>query len=65
MRPLALVMVVSMVLGFTLMLVFEHTITRAVGVVALFAFIVSGVFVIADPGFLAADDDQAPRERPR
>ncbi len=65
MRPLALVMVVSMVLGFTLMFLFEHTITRVVGVVALFAFIVSGVFVIADPGFLAAYDDQAPRERPR
>jgi hypothetical protein len=28
-----------------------------IGVTTLFAFIVSGVFLIADPAFLAADDD--------
>jgi hypothetical protein len=27
------------------------------GVILLFAFIVSGVFAIADPAFLAGDDD--------
>lgn len=35
-----------------LMIIFEHPITRIIGVLGLFAFIVSGVFVIADPAFL-------------
>ena len=46
-----------LVVGMALMLLFEHWLTRVVGVVALFAFIVSGVFLIADPRFLAAPDD--------
>jgi hypothetical protein len=45
--------------GLLLMLLFEAWVTRAVGVVALFAFIVSGVFLIADPAFLAAEDDDS------
>jgi hypothetical protein len=45
--------------GLLLMLLFEAWFTRLLGVAALFAFIVSGVFVIADPAFLAADDDEA------
>jgi hypothetical protein len=45
--------------GLLLMLLFEAWLTRLVGVAALFAFIVSGVFLIADPAFLAADDDEA------
>jgi len=47
----------SLGLGLGLMLVFEHPLTRVVGVLALFTFIVSGVFLIADPAFLAEDDD--------
>jgi hypothetical protein len=43
--------------GLLLMLLFEAWFTRLLGVVALFAFIVSGVFLIADPAFLAAEDD--------
>jgi len=45
--------------GLLLMLLFEAWFTRLLGVAALFAFIVSGVFLIADPAFLAADDDDA------
>jgi hypothetical protein len=45
--------------GLLLMLLFEAWYTRLVGVAALFAFIVTGVFLIADPAFLAADDDEA------
>ena len=44
--------------GLLLMLLFEAWFTRLLGVAALFAFIVSGVFLIADPAFLAAEDDE-------
>jgi hypothetical protein len=43
--------------GLVLMIFFEAVVTRIFGVLALFAFIVLGVFLIADPKFLAADDD--------
>jgi hypothetical protein len=43
--------------GLVLMIGFEATITRILGVLLLFAFIVTGVFVIADPEFLGRDDD--------
>jgi hypothetical protein len=43
--------------GLALMLVFDNWITRLLGVLALFAFIVIGVFLIADPAFLAAEED--------
>jgi hypothetical protein len=56
-RPLGLLMFGSLAVGMGLMLVFEHPVTRVVGVLALFAFIVSGVFLIADPAFLAEDDE--------
>jgi hypothetical protein len=49
----------ALALGLVLMLVFESWFTRAVGVISLFTFIVSGVFLIADPAFLAAGDDEA------
>jgi len=45
--------------GLLLMLLFEAWFTRLLGVAALFAFIVTGVFLIADPAFLAAEDDEA------
>jgi hypothetical protein len=56
-RPLLLFMFAMLGLGLLLMLIFEHWLTRILGVTALFAFIVSGVFLIADPAFLAAADD--------
>ena len=58
-RPLVALMLGSLALGLVLMLAFEEPVTRILGVTALFTFIVSGVFLIADPAFLAADDDEA------
>lgn len=40
------------VLGLALMLPFHATITLALGVAFMVAFIVCGVFLIAEPGFL-------------
>jgi hypothetical protein len=48
-----------LVAGLGLMLPFESPVTLALGVLALFAFIVIGVFVIADPAFLAAEEEDA------
>ena len=47
----------SLVVTLVSMLLFEHTLTRVVGVVAMFAFIVSGVFLIASPANLEADEE--------
>jgi hypothetical protein len=57
-RPLLVLMLACLVVGFLLMVLFEAWVTRALGVIALFAFIVAGVFLIADPAFLAAEDDE-------
>jgi hypothetical protein len=46
----------ALVVALTLNLLFEHTLTRIVGVVAMFAFIVSGIFLIASPSFLDAEE---------
>jgi hypothetical protein len=43
-------------LGVALMIPFEHWFTRVLGVAALFAAIVVGVFAIASPEFLAEDE---------
>ena len=48
----------SIALALPLMLIFENTITRIVGVAMLFTFILSGVFAIAQPSFLEADDQE-------
>lgn len=59
-RPrLALAAVVAFVLGAGLMIPFEATITRVGGMVALAAFVALGLAAIAEPGFLAADSDEA------
>jgi hypothetical protein len=44
------------VLGVLLMIPFEFWLTRVLGVAALFAAIVVGVFAIATPGFLEEED---------
>jgi hypothetical protein len=54
--PLLAFMLASLAIGMVLMLVFHAPVTRIVGVAALFAFIVSGVFLIADPEFLGPDE---------
>jgi uncharacterized membrane protein YkgB len=56
-RRAVVAMFACLVAGLVLMIGFEHTVTRVLGVLALFAFIVTGVFLIADPEFLARDDD--------
>jgi hypothetical protein len=56
-RPLLVFMFACLGVGMLLMLLFESWVTRLLGVTTLFAFIVSGVFLIADPAFLAADED--------
>ncbi|MEK6276857.1 MAG: hypothetical protein AABM29_02440 [Actinomycetota bacterium] len=48
---------VALLLGVALMIPFEATITRVLGVTALLAFIVAGVFAIAEPGFLSEDEE--------
>ena len=53
----ALAVAAAFVLGVGLMIPFEYTITRVLGVAFLLAFIVGGVFMIAEPGFLSAEDD--------
>jgi hypothetical protein len=55
MRPA--VPIACFVAGAVLMIGFEATITRILGVLLLFAFIVSGVFLVAHPGFLEIEDD--------
>jgi hypothetical protein len=54
--------------GAIAMLLFESTLTRVIGVVALFGFVIAGVFAIADPRWLASapelgDPDASPRQR--
>lgn len=44
-----------LIVGLVAMIGFEYPVTRVIGVLALFAFIVAGAFAIADPVFL--DDD--------
>jgi hypothetical protein len=54
--PLAAFTVACVAIGLPLMIVFEATATRVIGVIALFAFIVAGVFLIASPAFLLAEE---------
>jgi hypothetical protein len=55
-------MVACLIVGLGLMIPFEATLTRILGMAALAAFIVLGVFAIAEPGFLAGDGDEAADE---
>jgi hypothetical protein len=47
-----------LVAGVALMIPFEATVTRVLGVAALLAFVVCGVFAIATPEYLAREDDE-------
>ena len=47
----------SFALGAAIMVVFEAPLARIVGVALLFVFVVSGVFLVADPAFLARDEE--------
>jgi hypothetical protein len=47
----------AFVLGVALMIPFEYALTRIVGIAALFAAIVAGVFAIASPELLGSEQD--------
>jgi hypothetical protein len=46
-----------LIVGSVLLVVFESTLTLLAGVVLLLAAVVAGVVMIAEPGFLTADDE--------
>ena len=56
-RPLLGVCIACFLLGSAVMVLFEAPLTRIIGVALLFGFIVSGVFLVASPEFLARDED--------
>ncbi len=53
---LAPAMLAAGLIAIALMVLFESTLTRVTGVLAILAFIVLGVFAIATPEFLDDDD---------
>jgi energy-converting hydrogenase Eha subunit C len=55
--PLLPVCVGCFVVGALDMILFEAPLARIVGVALLFAFIVSGVFLVADPAWLGRDEE--------
>ena len=52
-------LVALLVLGSALMIPFEEWYTRLAGMACLFAFIVIGVFLVAEPVVLSGDDGDA------
>ena len=57
-RPRLLpICVACFLLGAADMLAFDAPLARIVGVALLFAFIVSGVFLVADPELLGRDEE--------
>lgn len=56
--PLFALMLACAGVAVPLMVVFEAPVTRIIGVLGLFGFIVCGVFLIADPAFLAGEDEE-------
>jgi hypothetical protein len=55
-RPRLLIpTVVAFCLGAGLMLPFEFTITRLLGVISFATFVVLGLLLVANPGFLEGD----------
>lgn len=58
--PLSTFMLACFAVGMFLMLAFDATITRTAGMTALIAFMVSGLFLVADPATLDAEDHERP-----
>lgn len=56
MNRLTAATIACFVLGAGLLFPFEHTLTIALGIVFLLAFIVCGVFVLASPERLGGED---------
>jgi MYXO-CTERM domain-containing protein len=53
--PLALLALVALIVGCGLLIPFDAWLARLLGVLALFAFIVTGVFAIATPALLGQE----------
>jgi hypothetical protein len=53
----------SALVGVVLMVAFESPLTRALGLLCLFGFIVGGVFLIADPDLLGKEEEGMPDDR--
>jgi flagellar biosynthesis protein FliQ len=51
-------LIATFVGGVALMIPFEATVTRILGMTLLFAFVIIGVLLIAEPGFLARDEEE-------
>jgi len=51
------------VVGVVLMVGFDSPLTRVLGLLGLFGFIVGGVFLIADPVALGSEEAPMPDER--
>ena len=47
----------AFLVGVVLMVAFEHAVTRVLGLLCLFGFIVGGVFLIADPVALGKGEE--------
>jgi hypothetical protein len=64
-RALEVAWIGLLVVGLALMLPFEETITLALGVACMLAFVALGVFLIAHPSALLEpeDDEEAPPAR--
>jgi hypothetical protein len=52
-------LVVLFFVGVGLMIPFDEWYTRLAGMACLLSFIVLGVFLVAEPGFLAPDDEES------
>lgn len=52
------------VLTLAFMLPFELTVTRILGVACMVGFVVTGLFVIASPGNLSADEPEPEHDAP-
>jgi hypothetical protein len=55
--------VAAFVVGMVLMVGFESVVTRVLGLLCLFGFIVGGVFLIADPDLLGKEEEGMPDDR--
>jgi hypothetical protein len=58
-RALGTAVPACLVAGVVLMVAFDAAVTRALGVACLLAFVAGGLFLVADPAFLAGDGDDA------
>jgi len=63
--PLRIAAVIAFVLGVGLMIPFDATLTRLLGMTSLVAFVVLGLASVAEPGFLRADSYEVNRDGPQ